>query len=165
MENGVCWVCDCQLHEESCYINPIQSQNIFTLVLCMEVFLGNIPDWIVKDSGYMYCNAKTYSTNLNVTTLEWGRMMDSAAISSWGNYCVAGEHIHRVNLLVSNCIKIANFLWNFCQWIRIPDAWILDNWELIICWKKGWLSWKWWMCKICIFLSCYPTTLSALRLL
>jgi hypothetical protein len=52
--------------------------------------------------------------------------------SGWDNNCIAGEHMLITSLFFNNVIKMMDFLQNFCGWMRIPNALILDNFEFTV---------------------------------
>jgi hypothetical protein len=55
-------------------------------------------------------------------------MMDSSASGSYENCCVMDENMPITNLFLNNNNKFEIV----SGWMRIPDAWILDNWEFNI---------------------------------
>jgi hypothetical protein len=67
-----------------------------------------------------------------VKALMSGSIMGSAASGSWENYHMDNEHMHIADLSLSNFIKMQNILWIFFSGWRIPDEWILDNYEFTV---------------------------------
>jgi hypothetical protein len=50
------------------------------------------------------------------------RMSGSTASSNWEKYHMAIEHMHIINLVLSNVITIVNFFKIFSGWKRILDT-------------------------------------------